>query len=255
MHLNFYESHDNLRSARIFGEGTLHHLLINAHSENIKGIESLNERETWREGFEFYDQLSKVILLDVTFRNFQKRGNSPEDIDRAVMFLQFSDKYTPAGITATKDLRFENCDFDCQVYWRSCGELCGEERESHASRVTTAKDYDGSLTGTGVPSIMGSHRNWWNVGDDCVKSPWKFWSCPWTKGREIAYFEILIPGLTEGCDNEISLLAEGESCRTTLSPYDVGYMGQWGRGKKRSIEMPPWPRIAGIDDFADQSPM
>ncbi len=73
---------------------------------------------------------------------------------------------------------------------------------------------------------------------------WGIWECEWTKGREVAYFEAYVPGISDGCDPESPLMPKGEVCHNTLSPYSIGTVSQWGNDK--NIELSPWPRLSGM---------
>ncbi len=80
----------------------------------------------------------------------------------------------------------------------------------------TLYDYDGSVLMTGKPSIVGSHKDWWNVGEDCDKTEWKVWRCDWTWDRQVAYMEILVLGLSEGCDDDVSFIT-----RLSIYPRNI----------------------------------
>ncbi len=90
--------------------------------------------------------------------------------------------YIPQGINAAQRISFENCDDAIRFSINNCGnELCGE-RETMSARIASVYDFDGSLLGSGKPSIVGSHRAWWNDTEvACEFTRWNVWRCDWSK--------------------------------------------------------------------------
>lgn len=64
------------------------------------------------------------------------------------------------------------------------------------------KDMDGTVTGRNVPTLIGSHVDWWRIDDTCVRNPdWGVWVCD-LKDRQIAHIYMLIPGITRTAAEE-----------------------------------------------------
>jgi hypothetical protein len=91
-------------------------------------------------------------------------------------------------IAATKNLRFDNCDYSMRVHLKS--------RDTGSSRYYTILDFDGSVVGNndGKAYILGSATtNWYRYNTACVlKKEWNVWACP--KGsREISTLGFSVP--------------------------------------------------------------
>ena len=106
-------------------------------------------------------------------------------------------------------------------------------------------DYDGSASLTGKPTIITTRHSFWNVTNDCIYDSNQFlWYCPWyeqnngttwewnTNSFNIAYFDLDIPGLTEG-----------SSINGLLSS---GYFSQFGNNL--SVPYGFYPGIAGMSN-------
>ncbi len=77
-------------------------------------------------------------------------------------------------------LSFENCDETIRFVMSNCGEDLCAERETMSARIASVFDCDGSLLGTGRPSIIGSHLDWWHDTDvACEFTQWNVWRCDW----------------------------------------------------------------------------
>lgn len=105
-------------------------------------------------------------------------------------------------------------------------------------------DYDGTMSGSGKPSIMGSNLDWWNFDDStCDKHPlWKLWRCDWTTNREIGFVPMWIDGLMDGCD-----YAKFSDCNDQFASYTVGRVSQFGN-PSRGLDIRPWPGVSGISN-------
>eukprot|EP01129_Flabellula_baltica_P004624 TRINITY_DN1621_c0_g1_i1.p1 TRINITY_DN1621_c0_g1~~TRINITY_DN1621_c0_g1_i1.p1 ORF type:complete len:1091 (-),score=249.93 TRINITY_DN1621_c0_g1_i1:37-3309(-) len=236
--IQHYESHDNLRSAVLFGESSMKYSLVNARSSNTGGLAQQSFRG-FRQGFEFYDTWVKTILSYITFRNF----NQPSSGDQVILYMTHSDEFLPQGINHVRGITFENCPETNRMNVPNCGEVCGETKETMSARMASVYDFDGSLSGTNKPSIIGSHLDWWELDEGCdFISNYYTWRCDWNSYRKVAYIVLYVPGIYDGCDNSSPLLTTG-TCVGQNSPYTVGYVSQFGRD--RTIELSPWPGVAG----------
>ncbi|EGG17944.1 hypothetical protein DFA_08945 [Cavenderia fasciculata] len=188
-----YESHDNLRSGTVFGSSWLSSAIINGRSGNV--ARSINSKQ----GFQFYDTWTRTILTNINFRNFialAKQPSNPQDDNRVLVSMTHSDIYKPQGISATRNITFTN--------------TLVKQRMGHnvtntgSSRYYNFVDWDGSFTGRNVPSIVGSHLNWWQYDNTCTLSPeWGIYHC--VKGstaREVGNLDLLIPGIINDVEED-----------------------------------------------------
>lgn len=154
--------------------------------------------------------------------------------DCALRYSDSSDHFLPQGLNSVQKLKFENVDPSAVLCINNCGSDCGTPRPSMSSQINSVWDFDGSISGTGIPSIVGTNSDWWNVDNTCVKNPYdKIWSCPWqwtdwgvssngaaTRDRTIGYIEPIVTGLSSGCDS--AKFGVTACLNPHLAPYTVG---------------------------------
>ncbi len=238
------EMHDARVSAMLFGEAAMYDVLITARTPNLAKNWIVGQNVM---GFQFYDTSVKSILSNVTFRNFSRPLG-----DYAIRYMDHSDHYTPQGINSVYQLRFEDVSFNGIVGILNCGPLCGGGHVTMSSKIYSVWDWDGSLTQTGQPMLLGSTQNWWNNNDpSCTfNSAWKVWQCAWQERKTIVYLQLHVPGLMDGCDKQkYGENLGGGSCTDQFANYTVGRVSHWGQdaganGPGMNIE--PWPGVSGI---------
>ncbi|ETO24993.1 hypothetical protein RFI_12152, partial [Reticulomyxa filosa] len=220
MVIRYYESHDNLRSAVMFGESGFDIGLVVGRTNNYNGSWQQEYRWQPRQGFQFYDTWVKTMLSNITWRNFGKASD-----DAVILYMTHSDHYIPQGINSIRELNFENVDMDIRLHIDNCGSSCNS-RETMSSRIAAV------------------HRNWWNLTTGgCELLQWNVWRCDWTSARVIAFADLYIPGLMDGCDNSNPLSPSNFTCTDQNAGYTVGYVSQWE--DLRAIPLSPWPGVAG----------
>ncbi|KAK5582784.1 hypothetical protein RB653_004370 [Dictyostelium firmibasis] len=183
-----YESHDNIRSASIFGEAWLSSAIVNGNSNNIARSINFN-----KQGFQFYDTYVKTVLSNISFRNFIKNPKSlnDEDDNRAIISMTHGDVYKPQGISASRAISFTNV---------AKSQTIGHQvLPTSGSRYFNFIDWDSSITGKkpGQPALVGSHELWYKFDNTCeYNSDWTCHVCE--KGnKEIANIQFIIPGLID----------------------------------------------------------
>eukprot|EP01083_Nonionella_stella_P119717 358096_1 len=267
MIVEHYEVHDSLISAQYFGEGAMYNAIITGRTENANGWSQQEHHYAWRIGFRYYDTWTKTIISNIEFRNYQNYA-----MDRIIKYLDHSDEFLPQGINAAKDITFVNVNTSLIIGIDHCGQyFCGDYHETVAAQIYNIYDFDGSLSLSGKPTLIGSYRNWWNVADDCTYSAeWHIWYCDWTQDRQIAFLDLVQPGVNDhGCDPILTHLYKPEWCRNTsinsgykdcncsqtsqFTAYSTAYVSQWGETdtinhgfETKSIEMHGWPGVSGI---------
>ena len=164
-------------------------------------------------------------------------------------------EFLPQNINAVRSLQFSNDgDSSKRVHYEHCD---GETREcsTHSARIYSIEDVDGSVSGTGQPTIIGSPSPWWNAIDgQCTRrDDWGgVYTCPWRDNLNLAWLELDVPGLTNGCRADQVASAVGlpndAQCRGQTSPYRVGYVQQWNRASpdNAQVSLSPWPGVTGI---------
>ncbi len=79
-------------------------------------------------------------------------------------------------------------------------------------------DFDGSLSGTGRSTIIGSTPGWW-CADPAVSSfsqEWNVWMTPWRERRSIGYAQLYVSGIYDACDSTVA-----NNCTSQYAPYTV----------------------------------
>lgn len=161
--------------------------------------------------------------------------------------MDHSDQFTPQGINAVRGVRFENTPPNARLGINNCGPDCGTKNSTMSSRIYSVWDFDGSMSGRGVPTILGGHESWWNNSPEqnCAYLPErKVYVCDWLQRATIGFIAPSVAGLNNGCDSAIT-----NACGSQYSPYTVGRVTQWGAAGtygSRSILLSPWPGVAGI---------
>eukprot|EP01130_Rhizamoeba_saxonica_P005415 TRINITY_DN2168_c0_g1_i1.p1 TRINITY_DN2168_c0_g1~~TRINITY_DN2168_c0_g1_i1.p1 ORF type:complete len:1073 (-),score=270.64 TRINITY_DN2168_c0_g1_i1:36-3254(-) len=234
-----YESHDNLRSAVMFGESGFKHGIVNARTGNENGL-SQQEYRGFRQGFEFYDTWVKTMLSDIVFRNF----DNPET-DAVISYMTHSDEFLPQGINAVQMIKYENCNNTVLINIPNCGSICGDDQETMSARMASVFDYDGSLSLANTPQLIGSHLSWWNTGNCIFEESMHVWRCPLTDTLKPVYVKYHVNGIYDGCDSSSPLAEPGTEnvCSGQNAAYTVGYVSQFGN--TRSIKLSPWSGVAG----------
>ena len=200
----------------------------------------------------------------MTFRHFHTAPRG----DCAVRYMDHSDHYTPQGINSVVKLRFEDVDPKAVVCIQNCGRMCDPTTNvsTMSSRMYSVWDVDGSLSGRGVPTILGSNLDWWNWDESCEFDPDTIlWACPWKfsnwgigsnvqksfktglpypiSDRTVVYVTPMVGSLlSDGCDYSLF-----PTCTDQYAPYTVGRMSQWGKPTtSNGIDLGPWAGVSGI---------
>lgn len=236
----YAEIHDARLASFMFGEGLMAHALINAQSRN-----PVAAAMTYQVGFQFYDTWVLIMLYDVEFRHFSSARS-----ECAIRYTDHSDHYLPQGINAVKGLKWMDVDNAATLCLQNCGADCATSRASMSSKIQSVWDYDGSLSQTGIPTIIGTNSDWWNVDSSCSKNVnTKLWSCPWPQttdsNRTIGFISPMVPGLYQGCDS-----VKFSTCTDQYAPNLVGRMNYWGKAiDSGALAMGPWPGVSGMTNM------
>ena len=138
-------------------------------------------------GFQFYDVSQHHILSNCTFRNCQVFDECLDGVCgdvSAFVSLTHSDQFVPdAFMQATQGILLQNVT----TVWRYSTDLTDPGGVTVSGRLQTWLDADGSVSGTGVPTILGSTRAglWWKTNPKCVARGEK-WVCPLAPGDSMA---------------------------------------------------------------------
>ncbi|EGC33844.1 hypothetical protein DICPUDRAFT_36074 [Dictyostelium purpureum] len=180
------EAYDSNRPGTLFGDAWLDTAIVNGQTGSL-----VSKSRTGRQGFQFYDTYVQTILSNVVFRNFYKlnSADSPETDNRVIISMTHSDVFKPQGISATIKLKTENV---------ASSQIIGHRAvNTGSSRYFNLIDWDGSISGLKVPSLIGSHDAWWNFDSTCkYNTDWYCYVCE--KGdKEIANLQFWIPNFID----------------------------------------------------------
>ncbi|KAM9953074.1 hypothetical protein ACTFIR_008132 [Dictyostelium discoideum] len=227
-----YESHDNIRSASIFGEAWLSKAIINGNSNNIARSINFN-----KQGFQFYDTYVKTVLSNISFRNYIKSPKSlnDEDDNRAIISMTHGDVFKPQGISAARAISFVNV---------AKSQTVGHQvLPTSGSRYFNFIDWDSSITGKkpGQPALVGSHELWYKFDNTCeYNSDWTCHICE--KGnKEIANIQFIIPGLID----------DGVLVYDSFENLNVGNISLFGSGitERRSTIVTKNQGVTGVSNM------
>jgi hypothetical protein len=245
------EVYDMYTGAMLFGQAGITDALFGGHTGNTNP----NANPAWRldqkEGFQYYDTGVQTILSRITFRNYYA-GDTP------LRYMDHSDQFIAQGINSAIAIKFENTANAISNFGlQKCGmpDCAGKNpvspvgKPTMSSMVDAAYDFDGTASGkVGTPSIIGSNRAWWNIGNDCDQTtdvP-KLWRCDFSSNRQIAYLEVNIVGLSgiannaplwSNCDS--SIVVRSQDCNGQNANYTIGYVNQWGKSTAYGITVAP----------------
>ncbi|PRP78670.1 hypothetical protein PROFUN_13451 [Planoprotostelium fungivorum] len=193
-----YESHDNYRSAMMFGKSWLGDALVVGRTDNpLSGTPPLGLTQ----GFEFYDTYTHTILTNITYRNFHgisgRTSADPHDDNKIFVCMTHSDTFKPEGMSTIRNITFENVDTDMI--------LGVNVQDTGSSRMFNLYDSDGSLAPlaglqtNGQPAIIGSYVDWWKFNENCIFNvSWNAWICPKTHPtQQIITVGLYVPGLID----------------------------------------------------------
>lgn len=225
-----YEAHDTRHSATLFGETLITNAILNGKSNNT--LQSLGAPGS-KQGFQFYDTGTKTILTNIQFRNYISNGQSdPYSNNFALISMTHSDIFKPSGISATRNVSFSGMAMTQRIGHRMIN--------TGASRLFNFMDWDGTAIGRAVPALVGSAISWWRFDSSCTLKPdWNVYVC--NKGsREIAYLQIIIPGLIE--------TTQYGSLDPPLDSHKIGNVSLWGSGISdfRYVDFTRNPGVSGV---------
>eukprot|EP01087_Luapelamoeba_hula_P000813 TRINITY_DN105_c0_g1_i5.p1 TRINITY_DN105_c0_g1~~TRINITY_DN105_c0_g1_i5.p1 ORF type:complete len:1108 (+),score=125.47 TRINITY_DN105_c0_g1_i5:207-3530(+) len=187
------EIHDTALSMNVFGQVWITGMLMDCRSDNVPTwfagcptAPAVSQSPPWGNcnirdfyffsnlgGFQWYDTGQDHILQDSTFRNCRNDwphcifGSAPGVCGHAAVFtsLSHSDQFVPQLMQVTSGVKFENCNNK----WQFSTQLTNPEGNTVSGRLQNWLDADGSVSGNGKRSMIGSAwaSDWWTMNDDC----------------------------------------------------------------------------------------
>jgi len=190
-----FEMYDTIRGGSLFEQCSFRNAIFDANSGNPEpppmGWPSV--------GMQFYDTNVNILLSNVTFKNYNNNRQY------AVASMVHSDTYKHQGINAVWKSTFINTPMAFRVYHNM-----NPSAATGSARHFNVVDEDGSFTGTGVKTLIGSladnlNQQWWRINNNCVtQSDWKSWQCPMGTA-EVSSLDILVPGVSDQCSDDSSI--------------------------------------------------
>eukprot|EP01104_Vermistella_antarctica_P014912 TRINITY_DN4788_c0_g1_i1.p1 TRINITY_DN4788_c0_g1~~TRINITY_DN4788_c0_g1_i1.p1 ORF type:complete len:1129 (+),score=274.08 TRINITY_DN4788_c0_g1_i1:159-3545(+) len=165
-----FEVSDMQNGLQMFGESSATNGILTGHSGNPSLSDTGDDALGRRRGFRWYDTSVLTIITDTDMVNFWEKSG-----DWVWQSIDFYDKFVPNGISATRGITYTNVD-EARIYGHDVSPV-GSSTGFHVY------DYDGSNSGYGVPSVVGSHIKWWDDTSDPESSctwhtSWGLWVCP-----------------------------------------------------------------------------
>ena len=129
--------------------------------------------------------------------------------------MDHSDQHLPQAINSVFRVKFEDT---AEKNFVSNYQRVYKGKVTMSARMYGVYDYDGSVTKTGKPSILGSNFAWWDVSaslpgsQKCIKkTEWEgIFVCPWLEGMIQAYIKPTVPVL-----NMQKEICNGRPCQCT----------------------------------------
>ena len=177
------ETHDVVKSANFFGNAVADNWLVTCRTANKPTYASVpkpgyqetafisSERGAL---FQSYDVGQSHIVTRMTFRNC----SSPRQTFKLLQMLTHSDQFTPDSMIVTAGLRFEGAGGASSPH--RLGVTVNASRPTVSHLMQSWGDADGSLSGRGRPTLLGSSRQgwWWRLDGACDnRADWTMWAC------------------------------------------------------------------------------
>jgi len=256
-----YEAHDVGLSASILGLGYIHDALVRcrtgAHLQLPCDDCDAEQVLAWGmagSGFEWYDTGQSHIVSRVTFRNCGVRSGDDDgemsgcgDGDKGCLplssvwlLLTHSDEHVPEFMQATSGISYESCGlrYRFKDYIVDRGDVHGNGLNSTVSaRLQSWYDADGSASGLGVPTIIGSAvqdaAEWWQLDGQCSRaSGAPLWLCSARQGlRQVGSLNMRWAGQPSGLGS--THCANGDPIGVPCTP--VGFVKHWGSRYGRGL--------------------
>ena len=242
-----FEVHDVGLSLSFLGKGYVHHGLVRCRTGSTLQFQcnNCNEQEVLAQGmsgrgFEWYDTGQAHILTNITFRrcgvDVNDGSNGCGDGQRGCgklssvwSFLTFSDEHVPESMQATAGIKYDECGLRFRFsnfLTDHGGQMSNGMQSSVSERLQNWLDKDGSASGSGFPTILGSASagQWWRLDESCrLRGPLK--SCPTNDRRHIGSIHLSFSG-TERIGSQF-----GEACANgvpNVPCVPVGVVKHWG---------------------------
>mmetsp|Transcript_11766 Transcript_11766/g.14644 ORF Transcript_11766/g.14644 Transcript_11766/m.14644 type:complete len:1149 (-) Transcript_11766:779-4225(-) len=260
-----YESHDNGLSLEALESGFWIDNMLSVCRTGESWIMPPNSvaNAVKGNGFFWYDTGQEHIITNSKFRNcgyrsseFDQYDTSPDrgcgdDADTGCNqkssvfgFLTHSDQFNPESMQATKNIVFESCGRRYKLH-----DFNGDNAPSTVSgRLQNWLDTDGSATGQGIPTIIGSGQSeaglWWDVDDEVVhdeQGPLNF--IKKTRKRDIGHIRLAFD-ITEHDQVGSSICGNGSGAECPA----LGYIKHFGSMFANDLGLPVTanPDVAGL---------
>lgn len=163
MEVHRAEVYDCFQGPVVFGEALLQDAWLQGRTDNPVAADDVNRRR----GFQYYDTSVRTLLSNVTFARFER------DDEAALLTMTHSDQFTNQAINCVQDATFVDVAPANRIVQVNMAEHAlhsrQANRETGAARRSNIVDFDGSASGWGVPTIIGSHLEWWDAGPGCQR--------------------------------------------------------------------------------------
>jgi len=263
-----FEIHDASLSMNVFGEVWIEELLMNCRSSHKPtwfagcpvappqsqepGWGACNVRDyywwTTVNGFQWYDVGQTHILQNSIFRNCRNDwdgciyGETTGVCDDSAVFtsLTHSDQFVPQLMQMTSGITYDNCN----NIWRSSTQLTDPMGVTVSGRMQSWLDYDGTASGTGQRSMIGSGwaDEWWKMHDDCQLVAER-WVCRMDKKDSSAAIKLHYnPGVEGGIGS--SLCVNGNWDGSKDCPI-VGKATHFGRDESHGVDIAVMGQLTG----------
>ena len=208
-------------------------------------------------GFQWYDTGQSHIVDDVKFVNCNDAGKNAGAPDMHFVWelLSHSDLHVPEAMQATRRITY-----DPPINSASRTKLIGFsrfDRETVSARYNNWFDTDGTTSGAGAPTLLGStvgSSGWWRLDSKCeAQNDWNLWICDATKPRRRAGSIFLThnPGLH-------ATIGKGSICGNDwiakVPCPAVGWANHLGRPASDRIPITANPELTGTNRDPNKTP-
>ncbi|RMZ52666.1 hypothetical protein APUTEX25_000785, partial [Auxenochlorella protothecoides] len=214
MQLLNYTAYDIVRGATMFGSALIQDGYIQYSSANPNSaFPGATADLPPAAGFQWYDTSTQTIIADTTFANYTYQPSLGTFRPSVFYGMTHSDEFKPLYMSVAKDISYVNVDYDAIMRL--------DVKQTGASRMFNFIGWDGSVTLSTGPQIVGGWPTWWNLASDCFfQGNWNTWTCPQRDAQIPARLEFRIPGYT-------NQWGTGTAASPDPSNY-IGFISQFG---------------------------
>ena len=249
------ETHDVVKAANFFGLAVATDWLVTCRTANRPTYASV-AKPGYQETsflsssslFQSYDTGQSHIIARMTFRNCTPPPPPSRQTFQLLQMLTHSDQFTPDTMIVTSGLRFEGAGSAASKL--RLGVTVNASFPTVSHRMQNWGDADGSLSGRGRPTLLGSSRQgwWWRLDANCTdRADWTMWACDDTPTRSSGSVSLMFDAAqqTAAPTGTLGSAACSNGGYATIPCPTIGRIWHLGYSPDTAMDLPLNAKISG----------